>query len=319
MIATGSRPVTLPESITTDMKIEVDDMLKQGALPEKVIVWGGSAQAVELAQFFRMAGKTVALLTGEETLIPKADPFLSDYALRILKKSKIEAVLSAKIVGIEKGEIRVTAGDGKEKTLPCDQVINASNRAAVLPKSAIDLVMENGFLKVNDDLQTSVENIYAVGDVNGVCMYAHAASAQGHHAVNVISGIRNEGPFKVERFPINIYTRPEMAQVGLTEPQIKEANLEYKVNEFPLTANGKALIQGESEGLIRMLSDKKYGEVLGVQVIASHATDMIAEAGVIMQLEGTVYDVARTVHAHPTISEIYMEAGYDAFDQPIHK
>jgi dihydrolipoamide dehydrogenase len=318
IIATGSRPAPLPESIRTDMKIEVDDLLKKESSPERVAIWGNSAQAVELVQFFKMAGKEAALLAEEPQLIPQADPFMSEYALKILKKYKIDVMLSAKITGIEKGEIRVSYGD-KEKTLPCDLVINASNRVAVLPKSELELALENGFLKVNDDLQTPVENIYAVGDVNGICMFAHAASAQGHHAVNVISGIHSEEPYKVEHYPINIYTRPEMAQVGLSETQLKKANLDYKVSEFPLTANGKALIQGEADGIIRMLSDKKYGEVRGVQIIASHATDMIAEAGVIMQLEGTVYDVARTVHAHPTISEIFMEAGYDAFDQPIHK
>jgi dihydrolipoamide dehydrogenase len=319
IIASGSRPAALPPAVPADMKVELDELLKLETLPEWIVVWGGGAHAVELAQFFKMAGKTVTLLAEEEVLIPQADPFLSNYTLKMLKKAKIEVVLAAKIKGFEKGEILVESGAEKMKQIAYDKIINASNRAAVLPACAVELAMESGFIKVNDDLQTSVENIYAVGDVNGMCMFAHAASAQGLHAVNVISGIRSEQPFKLERFPINIYTRPEMAQVGLTEPQIKAANIEYKVSEFPLTANSKALIQGETEGSIRMLSDKKYGEVLGVQVIAPHATDMIAEAAVLMQLEGTVYDVARTIHAHPTISEIFMEAGYDAFDQPIHK
>lgn len=319
IIATGSKPTALPSSIPNEMKIEVEELLKQEALPEQVVVWGSGLHAVELAQFFKMAEKTVTLLTNDSSLIPQADPFISDYALKILKKSKIEVILSANITEMKKGEARVKSGDEEEKTLPCDQVVNASNREAVLPKSELEFSTENGFIKVDGNLQTSIENIYAVGDVCGMSMFAHSASAQGHHAVNVIKGIQNEGSFKVEQFPINMYTRPEMAQIGLTEPQLKDAKRDYKVSEFPLTANGKALIQGETEGLIRMLSDKKYGEVLGVQVVAPHATDMIAEAAVLMELEGTVYDVARTVHAHPTISEIFMEAGYDAFDQPIHK
>lgn len=319
IIATGSKPAALPPSIPANVKIEVDELLKLEQLPDPVVVWGGGPHAVELAQFFKIIGKTVVLLAEEEVLIPQADPFLSDYVLKMLKKSKIEVVLSAKIKGFEKGEILVESGAEKMKRVACDKLVNAATRVAVPLVSAVEFSQENGFLRVNNDLQTAVENIYAVGDVNGMCMFAHAASAEGHHVVNVISGIRDEGAFMVERFPINIYTHPEMAQVGLTEPQVREANTEYKVSEFPLTANGKALIQGETEGLIRMLSDKKYGEVLGVQVIAPHATDMIAEAAVIMQLEGTIYDVARTIHAHPTISEIFVEAGFDAFDQPIHK
>jgi dihydrolipoamide dehydrogenase len=179
--------------------------------------------------------------------------------------------------------------------------------------------MENGFIKVNDQLETSAKDIYAVGDVNVKSIFAHAASVQGLYVVNRINGIAQTSLFETGKFPVNIYTYPEMAQVGLTEPQIQEPGTKYKVSEFPLTANGKALTEGETEGLIRMLSDKKYGEVLGVQIIAPHATDMIAEASLTMQMEGTVYDVAQTIHAHPTISEVFMEAGFDAFDQAIHK
>ena len=123
----------------------------------------------------------------------------------------------------------------------------------------------------------------------------------------------------MEGIPMNIYTYPEIAQVGYTEPAIKAQGLDYKISEFPLSANGKALAEGQIEGLVRIISEKKYGEVLGVQIIAEHATDMIAEASSVIQLEGTVFDVAHTIHAHPTVSEIFMEAGFAAFDQPIHK
>jgi dihydrolipoamide dehydrogenase len=120
-------------------------------------------------------------------------------------------------------------------------------------------------------------------------------------------------------YPLNIYTSPEIAQIGMSEAEIKEEGYEYKINEFPLTANGKSLTEGNSDGLLRLLSETKYGQVLGVQIIAEHATDMIAEASAYMQLEGTVYDIAQTIHAHPTVSEIFMEAGFDAVDQAIHK
>jgi len=116
-----------------------------------------------------------------------------------------------------------------------------------------------------------------------------------------------------------MYTVPEIAQTGMTEQEIKEAGVDYKISEFPLSANAKAMIEGNTEGFIRMISDKKYGQVLGIQIVAANATDMIAEAGAFMSVEATVYDVARTIHAHPTVSEIYMEAGFEAFDQAIHK
>ena len=143
------------------------------------------------------------------------------------------------------------------------------------------------------------------------------ASAQGIHVVNSIKGIR--ASFDYSSYPINMYTSPEISQIGMTEEMIKEEGYEYKVNEFPLSANGKAMIEGNTEGFIRMLSDKEYGQVLGVQIVGKHATDMIAEAGAYLKVEATVYDVANTIHAHPTVSEIYFEVGFDAFDQAIHK
>jgi dihydrolipoamide dehydrogenase len=325
IIATGSRPIKLDVSIPGDVLVEVEDLLKLEALPENVVILGNGPHAVELAQFFKLVEKNVTLVTEQEVLIPQADPFLSAYVEKLLKKSRVEVLLSAVVKGYEKGELllEMEAGENEPgktiKKIACDKLINASVRTAVMPESAVSLEMEKGFLKVDDYLRTSEAGIYAVGDVNGRSIFAHAASAQGLYVVNRINGMHEDSLFDVNRFPINIYTYPEIAQVGLTEPHVIELNTGYKVSEFPLTANGKALIEGETEGMIRMLSDKKYGEVLGVQIIAPHATDMIAEASLIIQMEGTVYDVSHTVHAHPTVSEIVMEAGFDAFDQAIHK
>ena len=323
IIATGSKPSPLPVSLPAEVLVEVEDLLKLEDLPENIVVLGNGPHAVELAQFFTLVGKKVSLVSQEEVLIPQVDPYLRDFGLKMMKKSKIDVVMSAEIKGYEGGDLILELESEKEgksvKNIRCDKVINASARRAVVPESAIKFDMENGFLKVNEQLQTSAANIFAVGDVNGLSIFAHAASAQGLHVVNRINGIAQDSIFAVEKFPVNIYTHPEMAQVGLNESQVQQLNSQYKVSEFPLTANGKALTEGESEGAIRMFSDKKYGEVLGVQIISPHATDMIAEAALLMQMEGTVYDVAQTVHAHPTVSEIFMEAGFDAFDQPIHK
>jgi dihydrolipoamide dehydrogenase len=315
IIATGSKPSPLTDAVPGDVVVDVEDLLKLEELPEKVVVLGNGPHAVELAQFFNMAGKTVTLVTQEAIFIPQVDPYLREFAGKMLKKAKINVMTSATIKGFENGELILE----EEERIPCDKLINASNRMAVVPGSGNKLDMDYGFIKVNDQLETSVKDIFAVGDVNGKSIFAHAASAQGLYVVNRINGIAQTSLFETEKFPINIYTHPEMAQVGLTEPQIQEVDTKYKVSEFPLTANGKALTEGETEGLIRMFSDRKYGEVLGVQIIAPHATDMIAEATLTMQMEGTVYDVAHTIHAHPTISEVFMEAGFDAFDQAIHK
>jgi dihydrolipoamide dehydrogenase len=324
IIATGSRPTNLEISLPDNVLVEIKSLLALEDLPENIVVLGNGPHSVELAQFFKMVGKSVTLAAREPELIPQADPFLSDYAENMLKKSKINVVLNATFKGYENNEfiVEVVTGPNKEKSLkriPCDKLINASARTAVIPDSAVNLELENGFIKVDDYLRTSAPDIYAVGDVNGRSIFAHAASAQGLYAVNKINGINKESLFDVQRFPINIYTYPEMAQVGLSEPQVEQLQCAYKVSEFPLTVNGKALTEGQNEGLVRLLSDKKYGEVLGAQIIAPNATDMIAEASIFMQMEGTVQDVANTIHAHPTTSEIFMEAGFDAFDQPIHK
>jgi len=327
IIATGSRPGKPASAIPPGLIVEVEDLAKLDTLPENIVVWGSGPHAVELAQFFKLAGKHVTLAAEGDTLVPQADPFISDYIDRLLKKNGIEVLRSPTVTAYEAGELLFEclpggSDDGKKKNprrVPCQKVINASARKAILPESDLQLETEDGFLKVNDFLRTSIENIYAVGDVNGKSIFAHAASAQGLYVVNRLNGIPGDSLFDVNRFPINIYTSPEIAQVGLTEPQASALNNGYKISEFPLTANGKALIEGDTEGMVRIISDKKYGEVVGTQVIAPHATDMIAEAALLIQMEGTVYDVAHTVHAHPTVSEIFMEAGFDAFDQPIHQ
>ena len=312
MIATGTRPGRPPYTLAEGTVIEIDHLWNMETPPQNPVVLGSGPHAVELAQFFNLIEKEVKLLVPGDTLLPGLDPFLADHVTRSFKKSKIDILFFSKLEGHSGSSLRV---DGKE--IPCDGLINASDRKAVIPSSRVEFTLENGFLKIDEFLQTNVNNIYAVGDVNGLSFLAHAASAQGLHAVNVINGVGKK--IKHEGIPMNMYTYPEIAQVGYTEMQVKEQGYDYKISEFPLSANGKALAEGQSEGMVRIISEKKYGEVLGVQIIAEHATDMIAEAASVMQLEGTVFDIAGTIHAHPTISEIFMEAGFAAFDQPIHK
>jgi dihydrolipoamide dehydrogenase len=312
IIATGSRPKELSKTIPTKSITSVSDLLQMEKLPINPVIVGCNPHAVELAQFFDLIGHKVVLLASKDLLLPDTDKYLSTYLLNSFNKSNIDVIFDAKIKSYKDGVL--TTNKDKIKT---DCLINASDREAILPEIKIDLDLNDDCIKVNGFLQTSYESIYAVGDVNGTSKFAHTASAQGLHAINVISGIMKN--FDNSKYPINIYTYPEMAQIGMTEDDVKGEGIDFKVSEFPLSANGKAMIEGQRDGMIRLISDKKYGEVLGVQIIANNATDLIAEAGILMQLEGTVYDVANTIHAHPTISEIYMESGFDAFEQPIHK
>lgn len=308
ILATGSKPDDVEGIKTTS----IQDLLNMDILPNSPTIIGCNPHAVELAQFFGIIGKNVTLLATGDTLIPDADDYLAEYILNKFKKTKINLEFNSEVKTFDDNVVTTT--DGK---FDSDCLINAMDRKAIIPESKVELKNENDFLKVNEYLQTNIDSIFAVGDVNGVSKFAHTASAQGLHVVNYISGIKK--PFDNTKFPINIYTYPEMAQIGMTEEKVKSEGFDYKISEFPLSANGKAMIEGQRDGIVRMISEKEYGEVLGVQIIANNATDLIAEAGVLMQLEGTVYDVANTIHAHPTISEIYMESGFDAFDQPIHK
>mgnify|MGYP006276033997 CR=1 FL=1 len=313
IIATGSYPNQLDEIIPKDKILELEHMYHEEKLPDTVAVVGEGGVAVEMAQFFQMIGKKVTLVASSETLLPQADQYLNDYIRNRLKKDHIDLIFNSDIKGYENGKLKV--GD---KAVDCEKVLNASFRGAVLPRSNIDIaIRDDGFVNTDQFLQTNYDHIYAIGDVNGKSYLAHAGSAQGLFVINKIKGIKGE--IDLHKYPLNIYSNPEIAQIGLTEQELQEQGVSYKVSEFPLSANGKALIEGYKEGNIRMLSEKKYGEVLGVQIIAPHATDMIAEATAFMQIESTIYDVARSIHAHPTISEIYMEAGFDAVDKAIHK
>jgi dihydrolipoamide dehydrogenase len=190
-------------------------------------------------------------------------------------------------------------------------------RKGIKPTGSLKPDSADSFYVTDEHFMTSVRGVYAVGDVNGRSIYAHAASAQALAAVNHILGITET--METERVPLTVYTEPELAQIGKTEQQLTAGGTEYKVNEFPLSANGKALTEGQSEGILRILSEPKYGEVLGVQIIAHNATDLISEASAYMAVESTVWDVARTMHAHPTISEVFLEAGSDAVGKPVHK
>ncbi len=310
-LATGSRPKRQELPVPKEMCLEIEDLFQLETLPDSIVIMGNGSTVIELCQFFTMIGKQTSLISKEDSLIPMLDPYLSSFAEKKLRSMGVGIFLQNSITGYNKEGI--LAGENK---IPCQKILNSEEREAILPPSSISLEMENGFVKVNEHLQSNYSSIFAIGDMNGIRPLAHIASAQGIHAVNYIKGI--DTPLDYSCCPVNIYSEPEMAQAGLTEPQLKKARIEYKISEFPLSANAKAMIEGSTEGVLRLFSEKKYGEVLGVQIIAPHATDMIAEAVAIMQMEGTIYDVAKVVHAHPTTSEIFLEAGWAAIDKALH-
>jgi len=313
LIATGSYPAALEAEIPANKLIQVEYLLDLPQIPKRIVLVGHGPATLELAQFFQLIDREVTVVSPAENVIPGVDDYLRQYILKKTRGQGIRIIENGKIRGATDDILQVN-----QQEIEYDIVINCSWRKGIVPPSEVGLqVGENNFIPVDEFLQTCVPSIFAAGDVNGLSYLAHAASAQGVFVVNHIQGV--EGSMDIKQYPINIYTVPEVAQIGLTEAEIRNKGIEYRIGEFPMSANGKALAEDAAEGMIRILSGKQYGEVLGVQIIAANATDLIAEAAAFMSVEATVYDVARTVHAHPTVAEVFLEAGMDAADKPIHK
>jgi len=313
IIATGSKPKALDKNLANAPTVEMEKLFDLESIPANIVVTGNHVSTAEMAQFFKLVDKKVTMISNSDYFMVGLDNFLIDYISKKLRSENIDLIVDAYPEKFENGELYV--GGSKIK---CDLLVNCNSRKAIFPESEIPLELtERGFIKTNDNFETNLKGVFAIGDVSGKSFVAHMASAQAIHVINSIKGIKSQ--FDGTSYPINMYTVPEIAQIGMTEQAIIDEGYDYKISEFPLSANGKAMIEGNTEGFIRMLSDKKFGTILGVQIVAANATDMIAEAGAYMKVEGTVYDVANTIHAHPTVSEIFSEAGFDAFDMAIHK
>lgn len=313
IIATGSRPNRdAIRNVDMDTVVEVDEFYQRDDLPEAVLVFGGNPAAMETAFILRTIGKKVSLVTPDDSPVPFLDETLTKYLTDKLKKLGVKTYYGAELT--KQGEGGVYAGDD---FIECEMIINCADRKPIIPEtSGVDIKLDPaGIVEVDGNLKTSIDSIYAVGDVTGQ-IFAHIGSAQGIAAVNHIADIKQEIDYK--KLPTNIYLDPEISSVGYTEAELKDKGIDYKVGEFPMSANGKAMTEGYMEGFVKVLAESKYGEVMGVHIVAPHATDMIAEAVSIMRLEGTLEDIGQVVHAHPTVSETVMEAVFKAMGRPIH-
>lgn len=304
IIATGSYPSPLPFKVKENRILNLESFFSLKEIPQKLLVVGEGPVAAEIAQLLSLIGKDVTLLKTADKFFPALDDYLNTYMTRRFETLKVKI-------------IEGTAGYDSLKLDEYEGIVNCMPRRGIKPTGALKPDEKDSFYVTDEHFMTSINGVYAVGDVNGHSIYAHAASAQALAAVNHILGITET--METERVPLTIYTDPEIAQIGKTEQQLTAEGVEYKVNEFPLSANGKALAEGHPEGILRIISEPKYGEVLGVQIIAHNATDLISEAAAYMAVESTVWDVAHTMHAHPTISEVFLEAGSDAIGKPVHK
>jgi dihydrolipoamide dehydrogenase len=304
IVATGSYPKPLPFKVNENKILNLESFFSMKEIPQRLLVAGEGPVAAEVSQLLSLIGKDVTLVKTSEKVFPLMDDYLNKYITRRFETLKIKI-------------IEGTSGYDILNLDDYEGIVNCMPRRGIKPSGSLKPETSDSFYITDEHFMTSIKGVYAVGDVNGKSIYAHAASAQALAAVNHILGITET--METERVPLTVYTDPEIAQIGKTEQQLTTEGTEYKVNEFPLSANGKALTEGNPEGILRIISEPKYGEVLGVQIIAHNATDLISEAGAYMAVESTIWDVAHTMHAHPTISEVFLEAGEDAAGMPVHK
>ena len=326
VIATGSRPKDIPAiGLTFDGKTifsSTEALLLEKAPPRMAIV-GAGAVGCEFADVFSAFGTEVTLIEALPRLLPVEDAEMSDVLAKAYKKRGIAMHVGAKIQqAAVKGAavaLRFESG-GKTQTLEVDCVLVAAGRAANVENiglEAVGIAVDKGFIKINERLETTVPGYYAIGDVAGPPLLAHKGSREGIVAAEVIAGHETH-PIDYSGVPGATYCHPEVASVGYTEEKCQELGFEYVVGRFPFSANGRARTAGETEGLVKIIRGKKYGEILGAHIAGAHATELIHELAVARANEYTVEEVELAIHAHPTLAEAVGEAALDAMGRAIH-
>lgn len=321
IIATGASPIIPPipgvkEALEKKIIMTSKDALSLQAIPKKLVIIGGGVIGIEFASIYANLGSEVTILERMDKILVNVDDEVRDSLLPVLKKNKINIITSANVVKVNNQEVTYQFNN-EEVTIQADKILmSVGMKPNVSDFEHLGLEITKQGINVNDHMETNIKGIYAIGDVTGKIMLAHVASAQALVAISNIVG--EDKKMDYSKIPACIYGYPEIAMVGMTEQEVKSKNIAYKVSKFPVAASGKALADGEFDGFIKLIVEPKYGELLGMHIIASNATEMIAEGIMTMELEGTVFELAKAVHPHPTLSEIVMEAAHGAIDKPIH-
>ena len=325
VIATGARPRMFPGiEVDREKVITSKEAMIPSKVPESMIIMGAGAIGVEFAYFYNAYGTKVTIIEMLDRILPIEDKDVSAELARHYKKAGISIltntrVLSAKSNGKEV-EVKVSKKDGKEETLTSEIALNAigiQSNIEGLGLEELGIAVERGFIKVDKFMQTSVESIYAIGDIAGPPWLAHKASAEGIVAAEKIAGHHTNG-VDYKNIPGCTYCQPQVASIGLTEEKAKEAGYSIKIGKFPFTASGKAHAIGEAKGFAKIIFDEKYGEILGAHLIGPDVTEMIGEVGVARALEATGKSLFQTIHAHPTLSEAIMEAAAQAYNEAVN-
>lgn len=328
IIATGSKPSSLPGiEIDKERIISSTEALTLQEVPDEMVVIGGGYIGLEMGSVYARLGCKVTVVEYMKGIIPAMDAALGKELQKTLKKEGIEFKLGYKVTGVrsnkKKKEVTVKAEDpkGNEEELKGNYCLVAVGRRPYTDNLGLDKAGvqadDKGFLPVNEDLRTNVENIYAIGDVVGGKMLAHKAEDEGVFLAEKLAGQKPHIAYDL--IPGVVYTWPEVASVGKTEEELKEAGIAYKSGQFPFKASGRARASGDTDGFIKLLADKESDEVLGVHMMAARAADLIMEGVTAMEYRATAEDIARMSHPHPTYSESVKEAALAATEnRPLH-
>lgn len=327
IVATGGRARQLPGLNIDGKKVigyrEAMVMPKQ---PKKMVVMGSGAIGVEFAYFYNTLGTEVTIVEYMDAILPREDADVSKEMKKIFKKAGMNLKTGAAVTNIDtKGAgCKVTIKNnktGKEEVIECDVVLSAVGVVPNTENIGLETLGvkkdQRGFIQVDDYYKTNVAGVYAIGDVLATQALAHVASAEAITCVEKIAG-HHPQPIDYGNIPGCTYCAPEIASVGMTEAQAKEAGYELRVGKFPFSASGKASAAGSNHGFVKVIFDKKYGEFLGCHMVGANVTEMIAEAVVARKLETTGMEIVKAVHPHPTMSEAVMEAAAAAYDEVIH-
>lgn len=324
IIATGARSRELP-SMKIDKKkiIGYRDAMTLDKMPKKMVVVGSGAIGIEFAYFYATMGTEVTIVEYLDRIVPVEDAEVSKTLEKLYKKAGMTIMTSSEVTAVDtKGTgCKVTVKTAKgEETLTCDIVLSAAGVVSNLENVGLEdvgILVDKGKIKVDEFYKTNMPGYYAIGDVIPGPALAHVASAEGIICVEKIAG-QNPDPLDYGNIPGCTYCSPEIASVGMTEAKAKEAGYELRIGKFPFSASGKASAAGAKDGFVKLVFDKKYGELLGAHMIGANVTEMIAEIVAIRKLETTGHEIIKTVHPHPTMSEAIMEAAAAAYDEVIH-
>ncbi|CEG27781.1 dihydrolipoyl dehydrogenase [Bacillus sp. B-jedd] len=325
IVATGSRPRSLPGlEIDGEVVLSSDEALKLQALPSSIIIVGGGVIGIEWASMLSDFGVEVTVLEYAPKIIPTEDHEISKEMQRLMKKRGVKIVTGAKVLpetlSIDEGASISAEVKGTVKEYKAEKILVSVGRQANTEGIGLDnteIEVQKGFIAVNEYFQTKESHIYAIGDCIGGLQLAHVASHEGITAVEHIAG-KDPQPIDYTLVSKCIYSSPEAASVGLTEEEAKEKGFKVKTGKFSFRAIGKALVYGESDGFVKIIADEETDDLLGVHMIGPHVTDMISEAGLAKVLDATPWEIAHTIHPHPTLSEAIGEAALAVDGRALH-